>query len=110
MNEQEIRKFCDDVSYAFVAGLIFEPEFENLTCKAMRVLCARLKNSLKWLDQHPNWISVEDELPKEENAYLVSDGDGVLYGYFIEGRWAPTELNETCTHWMPLPKAPRKED
>jgi hypothetical protein len=46
MNEQEIRKFCDDVSYDFVAGLIFEPEFENLTCKAMRVLCEGLKNSL----------------------------------------------------------------
>jgi hypothetical protein len=29
-----------------VAGLIFEPEFENLTCKAIRVLRARLKNSL----------------------------------------------------------------
>lgn len=61
-------------------------------------------------DSHPQWIPVEEELPKEENAYLVSDGDGVLYGYFIEGRWAPTELNETCTHWMPLPAAPRKED
>ena len=47
MNEQEIRKFCDDVSYTFVAGLIFEPEFENLTCKGMRVLCERLKNSLQ---------------------------------------------------------------
>ena len=46
MNEQEIRKFCDDVSCDFVAGLIFEPEFENLTCKAMRVLCEGLKNSL----------------------------------------------------------------
>ena len=46
MNEQEIIKFCDDVSYAFVAGLIFEPEFENLTCKAVRALCETLKNSL----------------------------------------------------------------
>lgn len=46
MNEQEIRKFCDDVSYAFVAGLIFDPEFENLTCKAMRTLCESLRNSL----------------------------------------------------------------
>ena len=47
MNEQEIIKFCDDVAYTFVAGLIFEPEFENLSCKAMRVLCERLKNSLR---------------------------------------------------------------
>lgn len=47
MNEQEIRKFCDDVSYAFVAGLIFEPEFENLTCNEMRKLCERLKNTIQ---------------------------------------------------------------
>ena len=47
MNEQEIRKFCEEFSHAFVAGLIFEPEFENLTCKAIRVLCERLKNSLR---------------------------------------------------------------
>jgi hypothetical protein len=46
MNEQETIKFCDDVAYAFVAGLIFEPEFENLTCKAMRELCEKLKNTL----------------------------------------------------------------
>lgn len=46
MNEQEIKKICDDVSYAIMAGLIFEPEFENLTCKAMRKLCESLKNSL----------------------------------------------------------------
>lgn len=46
MNEQEIKKFCDDVSYAFVVGLIFDKEFENLTCQAMRTLCERLRNSL----------------------------------------------------------------
>lgn len=46
MNEQETKKFCDDFSYGFVTGLIFDPEFENLTCKAMRKLCESLKNSL----------------------------------------------------------------
>ena len=46
MNEQEIRKFCDDVAYTLVAGLVFNPEYENLTCKAMRTLYESLKNSL----------------------------------------------------------------
>ena len=46
MNEQETIKFCDEVADAIVAGLIFEPEFENLTCKAMRELRERLKSSL----------------------------------------------------------------
>lgn len=46
MNEQEIRKFCDDFAYEFVAGLVFDPEFENITCKAVRKLSEGLKNSL----------------------------------------------------------------
>ena len=59
MNEQEIRKFCDDFSYDFMAGLVFDPEFENLTCKAMRVLCERLKNSLR--------ISIHEFTDKKAN-------------------------------------------
>ena len=46
MNEQEIRKFCDDFAYTFMASLVFDPEFENFTCKAVRKLSEGLKNSL----------------------------------------------------------------
>ena len=46
MSEQEIRKFCDDFAYEFVAGLVFDPEFENITCKAVRKLSEGLKNSM----------------------------------------------------------------
>ena len=60
MTEQEIREFCDDAAYAFVAGLIFKPEFENLTCKAMRVLCEGLKNSLL--------ISIHEFIDKKEES------------------------------------------
>lgn len=46
MNEQELTKFCDDFAYEFVAGLVFNHEFDNITCKAMRGLYDGLKNSL----------------------------------------------------------------
>ena len=46
MNEQEIKKFCDDFAFEFVAGLVFDPDFDNITCKAVRKLSEGLKNSL----------------------------------------------------------------
>lgn len=71
---------------------------------------------------NPNWISVEDRLPKEKQKVLVympaderCDHEYIceaLYNYAWHG-WEdadePIEL-EGITHWMPLPQPPRKED
>lgn len=68
----------------------------------------------KWADEHPHWISVEDELPKESGGFYLSvDSDGEiwfrqftkLYG------WRSTIGNMLIsgievTHWMPLPAPP----
>ena len=72
--------------------------------------------ALRWCNQHPNWISVKDELPPKESEYednspavLVTDGNSVykglyrsnefLSGWFTHDMW---EL-DNVTHWMPLP-------
>lgn len=54
--------------------------------------------------QHPHWISVEDELPKEDGIYLFYDAEtqGVYINYF----WADLKLNEKITHWMPMLEEP----
>lgn len=66
--------------------------------------------------QHPHWISVEDELPQESGGFYLSvDSDGEiwfrqftkLYG------WRSTIGNMLIsgievTHWMPLPEPPKK--
>lgn len=63
----------------------------------------------EWADAHPHWIPVEEELPKERGWYLVatptlnSKIDVALW----DGKWFRLI---TITHWMPLPKAPRKEE
>lgn len=60
-------------------------------------------------DSYPNWISVEDELPKEYGWYLVatptlnSKIDVALW----DGKWRRLV---TITHWMQLPQPPRKEE
>ena len=56
--------------------------------------------------QHPNWISVEDELPKEKGAYLFHFDDGQTR---VEGYFPELHLSKCVTHWMPI-VPPRKEE
>jgi hypothetical protein len=70
--------------------------------------------------QHPHWIPVEERKPQERGHYLVYSryGDVWLSEWMQdkEGRWdwyvAPicVGIISKVTHWMPLPKAPRKEE
>jgi hypothetical protein len=71
--------------------------------------------------QHPHWISVEDELPPiayhddlSEN-YLVVDSDGELLIAYYDAKnklWFSVDSNPKIydvTHWMPI-VPPRKEE
>lgn len=69
---------------------------------------------------HPNWISVEDELPEhnEEDNGLISYPTVLvcLYDGFrtedyyddISGEWR--DFDGDVEYWMPMPQPPRKED
>ena len=71
---------------------------------------------------NPNWISVEDELPpphyegaNSSDFVLVYDGYDLEFGYYDFGQknWHGEDCKEMMfdvTHWMQLPKPPRKED
>ena len=57
------------------------------------------------------WISVEDELPKNKELVFITDGeytDTGFYEYTFD-EWQPCEkwLGD-ITHWMPLPEAPKE--
>lgn len=72
----------------------------------------------QWADAHPHWISVEDELPKETNMYIVMHYDVAYTMWWYNGveEWAEIYVDENgyiqsrqmdgVTHWMPLPKMP----
>ena len=65
----------------------------------------------RWADSHPHWISVEDELPKDSERVLCVTATGWVYVDFYSRTtygniWFQTERNPT--HWMPLPKFPKK--
>jgi len=57
-------------------------------------------------DSYPNWISVEDDLPKEQGKYMfrLSNGDMCYETYYPK-----LKLLDNVTHWMPI-VPPRKED
>ena len=70
----------------------------------------------RWLDAHPNWISVKDELPKADGQYIIAS----KYGYVSDlnfntesKRWWLRGKGymdgDYVTHWMSLPTPPRKE-
>ena len=55
---------------------------------------------------YPNWIPVEDELPKEQGKYMfrLSNGDMCYETYYPK-----LKLLDNVTHWMPI-VPPRKEE
>lgn len=66
-------------------------------------------------DTHQNWISVEEELPKETNMYIVVHCGVVCTMWWYDNieEWAEIYVDENeflqsrrmdgVTHWMPLP-------
>lgn len=63
---------------------------------------------IEWGQQHPHWISVEDELPPKNEAYLAFwQHLGVTrYRFVKSGAKVSRTFSEHITHWMPLPEAP----
>lgn len=75
--------------------------------------------AVKWADEHPNWISVEDELPPEngktQQSISVWATNGIIacemrYNFDTK-KWTDMWGDPfDVTHWMPLPTLPRKEE
>ena len=55
------------------------------------------------------WISVEDELPKDEGFVVTFGFDGPDMCKFRNGKFSSDGFILHVTHWMPLPKPPTEE-
>lgn len=68
------------------------------------VVAAAFIDGVNYADAHP-WISVEDELPPKDKAYLAYwQHLGVTkYRYVKAGAKVSRTFSEHITHWMPLP-------
>lgn len=64
-----------------------------------------------WADEHPHWISVEDEMPEDNVEVLtINKFNFPVVCYRFRGYWFSRHGNEYVgiTHWMPLPEAPKE--
>ena len=83
------------------------------------VLLSAFRAGAQWADSYPNWIPVEDELPKERGQYFVyTAADQSWQSEWMQdksGEWhwfcSPMTVGTIAnvTHWMPI-VPPRKEE
>lgn len=90
-----------------------QEELNEAWCKYMgkcsTEIMQALAFALRWCDQLPNWISVEDELPQNKGGF----SDEVLTYDYSSKRYVVAKFNyisncwfgcgDSVTHWMPLP-------
>ena len=68
------------------------------------------KMGAEWADKNPNWISVEDKLPKDDEwvlGYCPVQGR-VLFLRYFNGHFY-IYVDGVITHWMPIPTPPNKD-
>ena len=68
---------------------------------------------VEWADAHPNWISVEDEMPKDGTLVIaITPNLKVAIAQYENDEWNISDLCclKKVTHWMPLPSPPKKGD
>ena len=86
--------------YCFDGNCYSADKYENCKLTDLHYQIAKLTVDLDNAKQE--WISVEDRLPEKLDTYLVCCKDGlVTMAFFCE------RFNNTVTHWMPLPEAPK---
>ena len=65
--------------------------------------------ALRWCDEHPAWISVEDELPEQNKWVLTYNGTSInLLMLAGNGNWYDHSVaqHRNVTHWIALPSPP----
>ena len=99
-----------------------QEELNEAWCKYMgkcsTEIMQALAFALRWADEHPHWISVEDELPPtsdkddESDDYLIVDSYGDKnVGHYnkMDKLWLSCDgYILYATHWMPMPAKPKK--
>ena len=105
--EEEIKKVAEKKAHE-PSKLMHPYAKQNKTMSAYEI---GFIEGAVWADSHRHWISVEDELPKDSERVLCVTATGWVYVDFYSRTtygniWFQTERNPT--HWMPLPKFPKK--
>ena len=100
------------------AFYISDPEHDESYVKDIEALKAAikvLKNAAPM--KHGRWISISEKMPPDLQDVIVSDGNFIATGYFmnlmkmwhIYGNSIP-QHKEAYSYWQPLPEPPERND
>ena len=86
----------------------------HLECSEAGMQYSYYNDALKALENQPKWISVEERLPEESDAYITWSAYGrkVLVYHAKLKTWGSVWIGEfdiPVTHWMPLPEPPKED-
>jgi hypothetical protein len=90
-------------------------ELNEAWCKQMNKCSTEIMQALafalRWCEEHPQWISVEDELPPRFPLNPNESMNVITYGLHTMVNWYDYERGEwvrdsEITHWMPMPQEP----
>ena len=110
-NEKQIEEMAKDLIQSFCVDFDMEAERHeiNFMAQAEHLYSAGYRKQ--------EWISVEDRLPEENGRYLACVKIShlafdippmvVIMGYNKIHGFDTISGEETVTHWMPLPEAPK---
>lgn len=101
--ETAVDNYCNSREWQLI--LAWKTKKHNLTGDQLEALTF----ALEWADSHTNWISVEDELPKNRELVFITDGEYTDTGFYdyTDDAWQPCEKwLGSITHWMPRPVPP----
>ena len=116
--EEQIRKKAKEL------GQQYFPDSANIWARSNVEACY-VENACvemaEWLDQHPQWIPVEERLPEKDNEFedysklvIVTNGKDFWKGMYNYGgeEWLTFDLwrIDDATHWMPLPVPPQRKE
>lgn len=89
---------------------MLELEEETPNWKDTTVYVAGFMDGAMWADQHPHWISVEEQdIPLGQWVITYAPNEDIYCNIDVE----LLAMDETAedfgiTHWLPLPQAPKK--
>lgn len=130
-NREKLTKLLIDISYnqslgvydlvdmrdgaGYIADLLIENGLvvreDCKSCEELTQKCIlRLVQDIEEMQKNHEWIPVAERKPKELTCVLTwSKNNGYQLAMYT-GCWFFMKVCEDPTHWMPLPKPPKKEE
>jgi uncharacterized small protein (DUF1192 family) len=105
---------CENLINSATDIMLRQDKVNDTKCAEIESLKASHYAEMVDADENLRWRKTSEEIPSENDYYLVSDGKNVFmeYGSYNEQdevwNWDHGENMDTWKYWRPMPKAPEE--